>query len=153
MGVTPPGKILGTINIPDNGDYSRAFLRLLNHYNLRLDPGDEGEVLWEDKDYSIRSCGTLNRRHVIEVYNQREGTVTVLVRRDFPQHEKPLKLIGSAEVGQMLGWSSKKVSVYRQRGKLPGPVAQLKMGPVWKEEDIERWALEKGLIKKVINFC
>ncbi|PKM82290.1 MAG: hypothetical protein CVU88_03390 [Firmicutes bacterium HGW-Firmicutes-13] len=153
MNIYRPGKILGTFKVPEDGDYSLPFLKLLSKHNIVLDPGDEGVVLWEGESYMVRSCGTVNKKYIIEFFNEKEKTVTVILRKDFPHQEKQTEIVGTAEVAQMLSWSSKKVSVYRQRGKLPKPECILKMGPVWKKEDIERWGIEKGIIKKIIKFC
>ncbi len=147
------GKILGTFKITDEEEYSLEFLKLLKEHGIALDPSDEGIVLWEGEGYMVRSCGTTDQKHIIEFFDEREKKVTVILRRDFPHHQKKIEVVGTAEVGEMLGWSSKKVSVYRQRGKLPPPLSELKMGPVWNKDDIERWGLAKGIIKKVINFC
>lgn len=147
------GKILGTFKISDKEEYSLEFLRLLKEHGISLDPSDEGVLLWEGEGYTVRSCGTTDKRHIIEFFHEEEEQVTVILRRDFPHHQQKLEVVGTAEVGEMLGWSPKKVSVYRQRGKLPPPISELKMGPVWKREDIERWGLARGIIKKVISFC
>ncbi len=152
MSFIRPGKILGTFKIPEDGDYSLDFLKLLEKKKISLDPSDEGVLLWEGEGSIVRSCGTREGKNIIEYLNKRENTVTVIQLKEFPQQKKEIELMGTAEIGKMLGWSSKKVSVYRQRGKLPQPVYQLKMGPIWNKEDIERWALEKGLIKKTISF-
>jgi len=153
MSIIRPGKILGTFNIPEDGDYSLDFLKLLKENKITLDPSDEGVVLWEGEGYIVSSCGTREGKHIIEFLNEREKTVTVIQLKDFPQGKKKMEAVGTAEIGRMLGWSSKKVSVYRQRGKLPKPVYELKMGPIWNKDDIERWALAEGLIKKTISFC
>ncbi|RQD76729.1 MAG: hypothetical protein D5R97_03860 [Candidatus Syntrophonatronum acetioxidans] len=147
------GKILGTFKITDEEEYSLEFLKLLKEHGIALDPSDEGVVLWEGEGYMVRSCGTTDQKHIIEFFNEGEKKVTVILRKDFPHHPKKIEVVGTAEVGEMLGWSSKKVSVYRQRGKLPPPLSELKMGPVWNKDDIERWGLARGIIKKVINFC
>ncbi|MDO9574667.1 MAG: helix-turn-helix domain-containing protein [Candidatus Contubernalis sp.] len=153
MSIYRPGKILGTFQVSHQGDYSLEFLRLLQEHNINLDPSDEGTILWESEGFLVRSCSTRDKKYIIEFFNEQEKKVTVILRKDFPHHQRPLNIVGTAEAAEMLGWSPKKVSVYRQRGKLPRPLYQLKMGPVWNKEDIERWALEQGLIKKVIKFC
>lgn len=153
MNIYRPGKILGTFKVPEDGDYSLVFLELLSRNNIKLDPGDEGVVLWEGEGYLVRTCGTVDKKFIIEFFNEKEKTVTVILRKDFPHREEHTEIVGTAEVAEMLNWSSKKVSVYRQRGKLPRPIYSLKMGPVWRKKDIERWGMEKGLIKKIIKFC
>ena len=51
-----------------------------------------------------------------------------------------LELTGVAEVAEILGWSSSKVSVYARRGLLPEPVARLRCGLIWLRSDIQRYA-------------
>ena len=49
-------------------------------------------------------------------------------------------LLGTKEVGDILGWSRQKVSVYYSRGKLPEPYATIGgKRPVWTREQIEKW--------------
>ena len=49
-------------------------------------------------------------------------------------------LLGTKEVGDILGWSRQKVSVYYSRGKLPEPYAKIGgQRPVWTREQIEKW--------------
>jgi len=51
--------------------------------------------------------------------------------------EDPPVLVGVSEVATMLGWDRRKVAVYAERGHLPGPVAELAGGRVWRRADIE----------------
>jgi hypothetical protein len=62
----------------------------------------------------------------------------------------PGDLIGSTEVAKILGWDRRKVSVYHGRGVLPAPVRELASGPVWRRQDIERYAVEHKL---GVNFA
>ena len=53
-------------------------------------------------------------------------------------------LLGTKEVGDILGWSRQKVSVYVKRGKLPEPYALIGgKRPVWTREQIEKWKGER----------
>ena len=54
-------------------------------------------------------------------------------------------LVGVSEVGAILGWDRRKVSVYHGRGLLPAPVAELKAGTVWRLRDILRYQIEQVL--------
>lgn len=54
-----------------------------------------------------------------------------------------LRLMGAAEIAEFLGLASRqRVWQMRQAASLnfPAPVAELRVGPVWLAEDIERWA-------------
>ncbi len=50
---------------------------------------------------------------------------------------KPLRLCGSAELAEQLGWISQRVTVNLKRGNLPEPVVRLKCGPVWTGEQVD----------------
>ncbi|WP_430783913.1 helix-turn-helix transcriptional regulator [Actinoplanes sp. G11-F43] len=54
-----------------------------------------------------------------------------------------LNLMGSHEIGVRLGGANRQ-RVYRitTRRDFPAPVAVLKMGAVWRAEDVERWIEE-----------
>ena len=59
--------------------------------------------------------------------------------------EDRIDLLGTKEVGDLLGWSRQKVSVYYSRGKLPEPFALIGgKRPVWTREQIEEWAGRKN---------
>lgn len=47
-----------------------------------------------------------------------------------------LPVLGTAEVGAVLGWSRNRVAVSHSRGQLPAPLAVLACGPIWRREDI-----------------
>jgi len=46
---------------------------------------------------------------------------------------------GTYEVAKYCKVTKQAVWQWRKRGKMPEPVAKLKMGPVWKTKDIMRW--------------
>lgn len=48
-------------------------------------------------------------------------------------------LVGIAEIAKLLGVSKQRVSVLASQPKFPIPVARLKMGPVYRQRDIERF--------------
>lgn len=58
--------------------------------------------------------------------------------RDGIEFREGLELVGVTEAAEILGWDRRKVAVYKQRGKLPPPVAELSGGTVWRRIDIER---------------
>ena len=51
-----------------------------------------------------------------------------------------LRLAGLAEVGELLGVSRRTATRYTNRKDFPTPVARLRSGPVWLEQDILAWA-------------
>jgi predicted DNA-binding transcriptional regulator AlpA len=51
-----------------------------------------------------------------------------------------LKLAGLAEVAEVLGVSKRTAARYATRADFPEPVARLRAGPVWLEEDVLAWA-------------
>lgn len=51
----------------------------------------------------------------------------------------PKTLLGTKEVGDVLGWSRQKVSVYYSRGKLPEPYALAGSRPLWTRTQIDKW--------------
>lgn len=53
-------------------------------------------------------------------------------------------LVGPHEVGQMLGVSRQRVSQLAARADFPVPVAVLRMGTVWRVEDVRAWAEAAG---------
>ena len=54
-------------------------------------------------------------------------------------------LVGSAEIGRMLGGISRqRVQQIINRPDFPDPDAVLEMGKVWKREDVAAWARSHG---------
>lgn len=53
-------------------------------------------------------------------------------------------LVGSAEIGRMLGVNRQRVQQLVKRDDFPAPEAELAMGKVWKREDVEAWARSHG---------
>lgn len=54
-------------------------------------------------------------------------------------------LVGSAEIGRMLGGVSRqRVQQIISRKDFPAPEVQLEMGKVWKRADVEAWARDHG---------
>jgi len=47
------------------------------------------------------------------------------------------EFMGVAEVAEHLGVTKQVISAWKRRGKLPTPVAELKMTTVWRYADIE----------------
>jgi len=50
-----------------------------------------------------------------------------------------LNYMGVKEVGEELGWTRSKVSVYKARGILPEPAFLVGKRPFWREDDILRF--------------
>lgn len=53
-------------------------------------------------------------------------------------------LVGSAEIGRMLGVGRQRVQQLINRDDFPKPEVVLDMGKVWKREDVESWARDHG---------
>lgn len=53
-------------------------------------------------------------------------------------------LVGSAEIGRMLGVGRQRVQQLISREGFPTPEVVLDMGKVWKRADVEAWARENG---------
>jgi prophage regulatory protein len=53
-------------------------------------------------------------------------------------------LVGSAEIGRMLGVNRQRVQQLVNRDDFPKPEVVLNMGKVWKREDVEAWARRRG---------
>jgi len=54
------------------------------------------------------------------------------------------RLMGVAEVAELLGVSRQRVTQLAKTEAFPEPIAHLAAGPVWQAEDVERWAREAG---------
>ncbi|QAY71795.1 DNA-binding protein [Xylanimonas protaetiae] len=52
--------------------------------------------------------------------------------------------MGSAEVTALLGVSKQRTYQLTGRPDFPAPVAELKMGKVWRTADVMQWAIEAG---------
>jgi prophage regulatory protein len=53
-------------------------------------------------------------------------------------------LVGSAEIGRMLGVGRQRVQQLISREDFPAPEVTLDMGKVWKRADVEAWARSQG---------
>lgn len=53
---------------------------------------------------------------------------------------RELRVVGLAEVADLLGVSKRTATRYAARADFPKPAAQLAMGPIWWTEDVEQWA-------------
>jgi predicted DNA-binding transcriptional regulator AlpA len=53
-------------------------------------------------------------------------------------------LVGSAEIGRMLGVSRQRVQQLISRKDFPAPVVVLDMGKVWKRAEVSEWARDHG---------
>jgi len=53
-------------------------------------------------------------------------------------------LVGSAEIGRMLGVSRQRVQQLIKRADFPAPEVTLEMGKVWKRSEVAAWARGHG---------
>jgi predicted DNA-binding transcriptional regulator AlpA len=53
-------------------------------------------------------------------------------------------LVGSAEIGTMLGVGRQRVQQLISRDDFPRPAVKLAMGKIWKRADVEAWARDHG---------
>lgn len=51
-----------------------------------------------------------------------------------------MELMGTTEIGQMLGVSKQRADQLTQVKGFPKPAAELAQGRVWRRRDVERWA-------------
>lgn len=56
------------------------------------------------------------------------------------------QLMGLTEIGKLLGWTTDKVAVYNNRGKLPPPSIKIGNRQYWTQRQINKW-IEEGLSK------
>lgn len=56
----------------------------------------------------------------------------------------PVRLLGAAELGALLGVSRARVSQLTVKPWFPRPIVKLAMGAVWELADVERMAAETG---------
>lgn len=49
------------------------------------------------------------------------------------------RLVGLAEIAEMLGVTKRSASRYALRDDFPTPLVELAMGPVWLADDVEEW--------------
>lgn len=55
-----------------------------------------------------------------------------------------IELMGTSEVAALLGISRQRVLVIAQQPGFPKPLAVLKMGNVWRGQDVRDWAGRRG---------
>jgi predicted DNA-binding transcriptional regulator AlpA len=60
----------------------------------------------------------------------------------------PSRLVGLAEVAELFGVSKRTASRYAQRGDFPTPIARLRAGPIWLEEDVKGWGAPAPPVKR-----
>ena len=56
----------------------------------------------------------------------------------------PPPIVGSYEIGQMLGVGRQRVTQLTSRRDFPRPYAVLRMGQVWRRSAVEAWARKHG---------
>ncbi len=50
-----------------------------------------------------------------------------------------MKLLGQAELAKYLGIPSRTLWSWRDKGSFPDPVAELKCGPIWTKDQVDKW--------------
>ncbi len=50
-------------------------------------------------------------------------------------------------IADRLGYPVNTVRMWRKRGRLPEPIAELTIGPVWSIEQIDEWAEHTGRLR------
>ncbi len=58
-----------------------------------------------------------------------------------------MKLLGLAELAKYLGIPSRTLWSWRDRGSFPNPVAELKCGPVWTKDQVDKWKRRNDQLK------
>ena len=61
---------------------------------------------------------------------------------------QPTRLVGLAEVAEVFGVSKRTASRYTIRNDFPAPVARLRAGPIWLEDDVRTWAAPVPPVKR-----
>ena len=61
---------------------------------------------------------------------------------------QPTRLVGLAEVAEVFGVSKRTASRYTIRSDFPAPVARLRAGPIWLEDDVKTWAAPVPPVKR-----
>lgn len=55
-----------------------------------------------------------------------------------------MRLASRGELAEMLGISRQRARTLTERDDFPDPVAVLRTGPVWRLEDLQKWAAKVG---------
>ena len=55
-----------------------------------------------------------------------------------------MRLASRGELAEMLGLSRQRTRTLTERDDFPDPVARLRTGPVWRLEDLQKWAAGVG---------
>jgi hypothetical protein len=65
---------------------------------------------------------------------------------------KLMRLASRGDLAEMLGVSRQRTRTITQREDFPDPIAILRTGPVWRIEDLERWAAKAGRTLAPLDF-
>lgn len=84
------------------------------------------------------------RRNVSTALDLLRAEIETLEERTKTLTESPTEIMGGYEIAEFLGWSPGRTWAAISRGQLPPPWRQLRMGAVWRREDIEKWANERS---------
>lgn len=55
-----------------------------------------------------------------------------------------LRLASRGELAEMLGISRQRTRTLTERSDFPAPIAVMRRGPVWRVEDLQKWAAKVG---------
>lgn len=55
-----------------------------------------------------------------------------------------MRLASRGELAEMLGISRQRTRILTERDDFPHPAALLRTGPVWRLEDLQKWAAKVG---------
>jgi predicted DNA-binding transcriptional regulator AlpA len=60
----------------------------------------------------------------------------------------PVRIVGLAEIAELFGVSKRTASRYALRGDFPRPVARLRAGPIWMEDEVRSWAAPVSPVRR-----
>ena len=61
------------------------------------------------------------------------------------------EIMGTAEIGQLLGVTRQEVAQWKFQGKLPEPDHQLKATPVWNKKTLLDWREDNDWVEQRVN--
>lgn len=87
----------------------------------------------------MASIDRLHRQLGREIEKLREHIETISGESD---------LLGSTEVAEQTGILRNHLGYWVRKGKFPEPYARLKMGPLWRQAQVDAWLAKHGKIEK-----
>jgi predicted site-specific integrase-resolvase len=70
--------------------------------------------------------------------------IEAMAREEAPSRPRRISLVGTAEAAELLEVNKSQIGRWRRAGTFPEPVAQLASGPLWKREQITRFAKSRS---------